>query len=198
VEDFKGDGKSDLAVANATDNNVSVLLGNGDGTFQPAMNYSAGTTPYFVAVGDFNGDGGTDLAIANANGNNVSVLLGNGDGTFQAAVNYGTDSTPHSVAVGDFNGDGRADLILADNGDSDVSVLLGLAPAPDLSIVLTHAGNFAQGQSGATYTIPVSNVGYLPTSGTVTVTDQLPPGLAATIIGGTGWTCVLGSDVHAQ
>jgi len=106
VGDFNGDGKMDLAVANEGSDNVSILLGNGDGTFQAAVNYGAGTDPDSVAVGDFRGDGKLDLVVANYYSNNVSVLLGNGDGTFQAAVNYGV-SAPTSVAVGDFNGDGR-------------------------------------------------------------------------------------------
>ena len=67
---------------------MSVLLGNGDGTFQTAVDYPAGPLPYGVAVGDFDGDGKADLVVANDIGNNVSVLLGNGNGTFRAAVNY--------------------------------------------------------------------------------------------------------------
>ncbi len=94
VGDFNGDGKADLAVANYSSNNVSVLLGNGNGTFQAAVNYAAGTSPCSVAVGDFNGDGKADLAVANYSSNSVSVLLGNGNGTFQAAVNYGAGSSP--------------------------------------------------------------------------------------------------------
>jgi hypothetical protein len=124
--DFNGDGKLDLVVANSgSSNNVSVLLGNGDGTFQPAVAYGAGSIPYSVAVGDFNGDGRLDLVVANTNSNNVSILLGNGDGTFQAAVAYGVGSDPRSVAVGDFNGDGKLDLVVANSFSSDVSVLLG-------------------------------------------------------------------------
>ena len=123
VGDFNGDGKMDLAVANEGSDNVSILLGNGDGTFQAAVNYGAGTDPDSVAVGDFRGDGKLDLVVANYYSNNVSVLLGNGDGTFQAAVNYGV-SAPTSVAVGDFNGDGKLDLAVA-NVFSEVSVLLG-------------------------------------------------------------------------
>src|SRR5215831_12571491 len=82
VGDFNGDGKPDLAVANPLFPNgtVSVLLGNGDGSFQAAQAFGAGSQPLSVAVGDFNGDGKPDLAVANQVSNNVSVLLGNGDG----------------------------------------------------------------------------------------------------------------------
>src|SRR5467141_2433724 len=74
VGDFDGDTRLDLAVANA--DSVSVLLGNGDGTFQGAVNYDAGSAPYSLAIGDFNGDGKADLAIACAFPGNVWVLLG--------------------------------------------------------------------------------------------------------------------------
>src|SRR5215472_11490103 len=106
VGDFNGDGLADLAVANNRSNNVSVLLGNGDGSFQAARNFRTGSFPASVAVGDFNGDGIPDLAVANESSNNVSVLLGNGDGSFQAARNFDAGSGPLSVAVCDFNGDG--------------------------------------------------------------------------------------------
>lgn len=125
--DFNGDGKLDLAVANFASNNVSVLLGKGDGTFQAAADYSAGSSPQSVAIGDFNGDGKLDLAVANVGSNNVSLFLGNGDGTFQRAVNYdaGAASEPISVAIGDFNRDGKLDLVVADFNTNSVSVLLG-------------------------------------------------------------------------
>jgi hypothetical protein len=128
--DFNGDGKLDLVTANfgqlgsgVSPDNVSVLLGNGDGTFQAAVNYNTGSFPKAVAVGDFNGDGKLDLVTANYSSNNISVLLGNGDGTFQAAVNYNTGSFPNAVAVGDFNGDGKLDLVTATS--NNISVLLG-------------------------------------------------------------------------
>ena len=125
VGDFNGDGKLDLAVANEGSNNVSIILGNGDGTFQAAVDYGAESNPDSVAVGDFRGDGKLDLVVANDGSNNVSILLGNGDGTFQAAVNYGVGSAPTSVAVGDFNGDGKLDLVVANELSNNVSILLG-------------------------------------------------------------------------
>jgi hypothetical protein len=125
VGDFNGDGKLDLAIANLGSNDISVLLGNGDGTFQAAVNYGVGSGPRSIGVGDFNGDGKQDLAVVNVNSNNVSVLLGNGDGTFQPAVNYAAGSGGQSVAIGDFNGDGKLDLAVANNQSNDVSVLLG-------------------------------------------------------------------------
>ena len=89
-------------------NTVSVLLGNGDGTFQAHVEYPTGRWPESVVVGDFRGDGKLDLVVSNSGDNNLSVLLGNGDGTFQPAVNYSVG--PGSVAVGDFNRDGKLDL----------------------------------------------------------------------------------------
>ncbi len=128
VGDFNGDGIPDLAVASGVANGVggivSVLLGNGDGTFQPAQYYEVSYDPFSLAVGDFNRDGIADLAVANVGGDSVSVLLGNGDGTFRGATSYPAGGGPLRVAVADFNRDGIADLALA-NFDGTLSVLLG-------------------------------------------------------------------------
>ena len=123
--DFTGDGRTDLAVANYRSNDVSILLGNGDGTFQSPVTYAVGSAPYALVTGDFTGDGRTDLAVANYRSNDVSILLGNGDGTFQSPVTYAVGSAPYALVTGDFTGDGRTDLAVANSGSNDVSILLG-------------------------------------------------------------------------
>ncbi|MGA2607045.1 MAG: FG-GAP-like repeat-containing protein [Terriglobia bacterium] len=125
--DFNGDGKLDLAyLTNATTNNVIVQLGNGDGTFQPPLTYSAGTTPVQMVAADFNGDGKLDLAVVDEDDNTVSVLLGNGDGTFQPQLTVATGPNPSGIVAADFNGDGKLDLAVgSDTPDGGVFILLG-------------------------------------------------------------------------
>lgn len=133
IGDLDGDGESDLAATNSNSNHVSVLLGNGDGTFQSAVSYSAGAYPLSVSMADLNGDGATDLAVANFYGDdNVSVLLNKNDGTgaFHSAVNYSAGEHPYWVAIADLNGDGAPDMAVADRSYSpqlsgNISVLLG-------------------------------------------------------------------------
>jgi hypothetical protein len=120
--DFNRDGKPDLAVANESDDNVTVLLGDGAGGFTPAPGspFSAGPVPIGLAVADFNGDGVPDLAVVDVRGNDVWILLGNGLGGFSfTAVPpdiFAVGSTPVSVRAGDFNGDGKEDLVNRESG----------------------------------------------------------------------------------
>jgi hypothetical protein len=119
VGDFNGDGKLDLASRSGV-----VLLGNGDGSFQPPLLLPIPAGSDLVAV-DFNGDGKLDLAITDGFDGNVYVLLGNGDGTFQAPVSYVAGSGAYGVVAGDFNGDGKLDLGVLLTDTNEVAILLG-------------------------------------------------------------------------
>ena len=99
--DINGDLVQDLALANSGDDTASVLLGNGDGTFQPAKSVylGQGAGPQSIVIADFNRNGRPDLAVANTARNAVALLLGNGDGTFQAPVTLGAGVSPSSVTA---------------------------------------------------------------------------------------------------
>ena len=120
IGDFNGDGKQDIAVANSGSNNVSILLGNGDGTFRPAENFDAGNSPSAILLGDFNGDGKVDLTLFQTGDpdhtttGSLSILLGNGDGTFRPPTNTALSAFASTVVVGDFNLDKKADLIVGE------------------------------------------------------------------------------------
>ena len=123
--DLNGDGKLDLVVENSGSNTVSVLLGNGNGTFKTAVNYATGTKPWSMAVGDVNGDGKPDIVTGNTDASTASVLLNKGDGTFSAHVDYPTGSAPECLRLGDVNSDGKLDIVAANSTANTVSVLLG-------------------------------------------------------------------------
>jgi hypothetical protein len=125
VGDFNGDGKIDIATANTTANSVSVLLGNGDGTFRSNFDYSVGAQPVGLSIGDFNGDGKQDLVSVNQAGDSVSILLGNGDGTFQPPLTSSAGLSPTAVGVGDFNGDGQEDLAIGSGPGNSIGIYLG-------------------------------------------------------------------------
>jgi Bacterial Ig-like domain (group 3)/FG-GAP-like repeat len=148
VGDFNEDGNTDLVVTNSvggSSDTVSILLGNGEGTFQPQQTYSVGFGAQGVAVGDFNYDGSADLAVTNDRDNTVSVLLGNGDGTFQSQVTYAVGNQPSSISTADFNGDGQTDLVMSNLGDNSVSVLLGNGDGTFQPQVAYAVGNYPVG-----------------------------------------------------
>src|SRR5712691_2992927 len=122
--DFRGIGRADLAIANRDSGTVSILLSNGDGTFQPQTTFVVGMQPSSIAIGDFNGDQKLDLTVTNEADATVSILLGNGDGTFQPQKTFATGGGPQSVITGDFDRDGKIDLAVANSTDSTISILL--------------------------------------------------------------------------
>jgi hypothetical protein len=161
--DLNADGKLDLAVGTnqATAPQISILLGNGDGTFQPHNDFLVGSKPRSVIPADFNGDGKIDLAVANYGSSTVSLLLGNGDGTFSSHIDYPTGTSPQSIAAGDFAGNGRLDLAVADYGSNTASVLLHI-PAVTLSPSSLNFGGQAVGTTSAPQSITLTNTGSAP------------------------------------
>jgi hypothetical protein len=207
IADVNGDGKPDLVVSNqfmaalSPEGGVGVLLGNGDGTFQPALSYDAGGQyAYSVAVADLNGDHHPDIVVttqfAASNENNdykdgsVGVLMGNGDGSFQPVVSYypgGVDS--YSVAIADMNGDGKPDLIVGNAaggkssttfpGGSTIGVLLGNGDG-----TFGPAASYATGEWTA-YSVLVADVNG-DGKADVLITGQDPgngPGAVSVILG---------------
>jgi Flp pilus assembly secretin CpaC len=162
---FSGGALPDLAVVNANDNTVSILLNQDNGNFVPQAKSpfvlpKGQTAPVSIATGTFgntvvNSNGVTvapvDLAIANSTSNNVTVLLGNGDGTFVEAPGspYPAGTDPSSVVVADFNGDGNLDFAVANKGDNTISVFKGdgkggFTPFPLSPFALQNSGGISE------------------------------------------------------
>jgi hypothetical protein len=162
LADLNGDGILDLALipATGTTGNLAVMLGNGDGSFQPPVSYPAAAGAAFVAVGDFNGDGKPDLAVSSLSlttfAINLLVFLGNGDGTFQAPKATSVFNAAQ-VVVGDFNKDGKLDAVvggqvLLGNGDGTFRATTTFVTAIAAAADLTGDGNLdmvGNGSGGA-------------------------------------------------
>ncbi len=145
--DFNGDGKLDVAVGSegtGSGDTLCLLLGKGDGTFQPPVNFTVGKDPINTVSADFNGDGKADLAVMSYGGANFIVLLGNGDGTFKPPVSYINGLLPYGLAVGDFTGRGVMDLVNTDPYfTSDVFLGNGNGTFQDYLVLLTNTGTVA-------------------------------------------------------
>ncbi len=140
VGGFNHDGKLDLAVVAGCcpSGGISILLGNGDGTFRPAVNYSAGDSPLSIVAADFNHDGNLDLA-AGSEGTYISILLGNGDGTFQSAIESpAVPAFERYITTGDYNHDGKPDLVMRAD-QSAVTVMLGNGDGTFQNALTTYA-----------------------------------------------------------
>ena len=127
--DFNNDNQTDIVVVNYGTNNIGILLGNGDGSFENQITYSTGydSIPYSLAVGDFNHDNNLDIAVANYGTNNIGIFLGYGNGTFASQQTYTTfpKSNPSSIAVGDFNNDNHLDIVVTNNGTGNIGIFFG-------------------------------------------------------------------------
>lgn len=145
--DFNGDGKLDVAVGSEgagreVGSSVCVLLGKGDGTFQPPVQCAVGTYPTQTVTADFNGDGKEDLAVIKSGSASFSVLLGNGNGTFEPAVSNVTGLLSYAIAAGDFTGSGVSDLVTASAYfTSDVFLGNGNGAFQDYILLLTNTGS---------------------------------------------------------
>jgi hypothetical protein len=127
IHDLNKDGHADVAVANSDSSDVSVLWGNGDGTFtDPGMTYSVGDFPIAITAGNITSGQDPDLAVANEGSQNVSILIGKGTAeSFDGPTNTDPAGAPTAMVLADFNGDNRLDIATSELFDDGVTSMLG-------------------------------------------------------------------------
>jgi hypothetical protein len=142
--DFNNDGEIDAAVVNSTDSTVSVVLGNGNGTFQPQVTYATGSGPHGIAMLDVDGDADWDMVTTAQSGNNLRLRLSNGNGTFASTVtNFdGGGNGEWPLGAGDMNNDGILDLVVGTTNSAQTSVLLGNGNGTFAAPVSVASGGF--------------------------------------------------------
>ena len=194
--DFNGDGNADFILGSGT--NLTLFLGNGDGTFQQPLTLTPTFTNIVAIIAtDFNGDGILDLAVLNGfinsySAGSVNVLIGNGDGTFQNPVSYAVGNNPQSIATGDINQDGHLDLavgvgagsaaVLLGNGDGTFqpAVIFGSSGGGTTAVAVGDVNGdglpdiVVQGNPGA-LTVLLNQAGIAPLKTTVTLSSSLNP-----------------------
>lgn len=158
--DFTGDGNADVISAG---DDVAVLRGRGDGTFDAPIRDSINGFHTAVATADFNADGNLDAIVTDSDAATVSVMLGNGDGTLRFGGAFATGTSPAALTIGDFNGDGRSDVAVANAGSNNLSVLLNdgiwntVPPVPlTLSISDTTVTEGDAGTVDATFAVTLT------------------------------------------
>ena len=147
--DLDSDGDLDIVTTNQAEGSVSVLHGDGEGSFTPAPGspFPVGRMPYLPTAGDVDGDGRLDLAIPNARDNDVTILRGEADGSFTAAPDspYSVEARPYFAGLADFNGDSRLDLVTSHAETSLLTILIGngtggFVPAADSPVDAENRG----------------------------------------------------------
>jgi len=201
VADVNGDGKSDLLVAawlpnemNTDWNGVSVLLGNGDGTFQPAVAYigtQSSYAPSALAVADVNKDGHLDVAVAGFS-QAGSLFLGNGNGTFQAGQPAGLNTDIGGMVFADMNGDGRPDLVAADYGVG-IDVQLHVGDTVTTTSLSSTPNPAVFGQE--TFTATISSGSGVPTGNVIFYNEAYGISGLVPLVNGKAKLSGVGSDV---
>ena len=161
VGDINNDGVLDVVATNKGNNNVSLLLGNGDGTFKCQTTLSVGTAPCSVALGDLNGDGNLEIVAGNGGSNNISILLGYGNGSFDRQINYASPTMPCFVKLANLNGPcfPELDIIIADSASNDIRILINTALNGSGGVISVPGSGGSGGKTSRINSSPIFAVG---------------------------------------